>query len=202
MIEIYVVRHGNTFEPGDVVTRVGGRTDLPLSPSGRAQAGALAVHFAGVRFASATCSPLARTRETAEMILAAQANPPALRPERFLKEIDYGPDENQPEDAVVARLGEDALARWDREGDMPADWSPRPDTIRAGWMDWLSDLTETAEPGSRHLVVTSNGIARFIPDVVAFSARPGNIKLKTGAYAHFRAGEGLTGDLIAWNVRG
>ncbi|MFZ4686424.1 MAG: histidine phosphatase family protein [Hyphomonadaceae bacterium] len=35
---IFIVRHGNTFDKGDVVTRVGGRTDLPLSTSGSAQA--------------------------------------------------------------------------------------------------------------------------------------------------------------------
>ena len=32
---LVVARHGNTFGPKDVVTRVGGRTDLPLVASGR-----------------------------------------------------------------------------------------------------------------------------------------------------------------------
>ncbi|MBR9836035.1 MAG: histidine phosphatase family protein, partial [Alphaproteobacteria bacterium] len=26
---VYIVRHGNTFDKGDTVTRVGARTDLP-----------------------------------------------------------------------------------------------------------------------------------------------------------------------------
>ena len=53
MARLFVVRHGNTFDTGDVVTRVGGRTDLPLSKSGKAQAEKLAAHFAGTRFAAA-----------------------------------------------------------------------------------------------------------------------------------------------------
>lgn len=201
MIDLYVVRHGNTFDKGDVVTRVGARTDLPLSSSGRAQAEALAAHFAGVTFASATCSPLRRTGETAEIVLAGRDDAPEVRVEDFLTEIDYGPDENQPEEAVVARLGEDALARWDREAEMPMEWSPRPMQIQFGWMGWLAELVERARDGSAHLVVTSNGIARFIPDVVALDKRPQDIKLKTGAYAHLRISEGLTGQVLAWNAR-
>src|ERR1700733_13861287 len=99
---LYIVRHGNTFEKGDVVTRVGGRTDLPLSPSGEGQAQALARHFAetGVIFASARSGPLKRTRRTAQVILAAQADAPDLTTDLFLREIDYGPDENRPEPEV------------------------------------------------------------------------------------------------------
>ena len=45
LVDIYIVRHGNTFDKGDVVTRVGARTDLGLSSSGQTQAEALAIHF-------------------------------------------------------------------------------------------------------------------------------------------------------------
>jgi len=108
---LVIVRHGNTFDAGDVVTRVGGRTDLPLSSSGQAQAAALARHFAaaGTVFATARSSPLKRTRATAEAILAAVRNAPELTTDLFLREIDYGPDENRPEEEVVARIGKAAL---------------------------------------------------------------------------------------------
>ena len=112
---IIVVRHGNTFDKGDVVTRVGGRTDLPLSVSGRVQAEALARHFATTAFATARSGPLKRTRETAAAILAAQANPPELTTDLFLREIDYGPDENRPEEEVIARIGKAALDAWNQK---------------------------------------------------------------------------------------
>ena len=40
-IELLLVRHGNTFSPGDRVSWVGRGEDLPLVESGRAQASAL-----------------------------------------------------------------------------------------------------------------------------------------------------------------
>ena len=38
MLKLFVARHSNTFDKGDEVLRVGKRTDLPLSSSGRLQA--------------------------------------------------------------------------------------------------------------------------------------------------------------------
>ena len=84
MGRIIVCRHGNTFDKGDVVTRVGGRTDLPLSTSGKAQADALARHFADTPFQAAYCSTLQRTRETAAAILSARADGPDLSALPFL----------------------------------------------------------------------------------------------------------------------
>ena len=38
MTSILICRHCNTFDKGDIIRRVGARTHLPLSLSGRAQA--------------------------------------------------------------------------------------------------------------------------------------------------------------------
>ncbi|HBU32950.1 MAG TPA: histidine phosphatase family protein, partial [Hyphomonas sp.] len=77
MARLIIVRHGNTFDKGDTVTRVGGRTDLPLSASGLAQADALANHFADTRFVAAFCSPLMRTRQTARAMIGMHTGAPA-----------------------------------------------------------------------------------------------------------------------------
>lgn len=61
---LIIVRHGNTFDKGDVVTRVGGRTDIPLSVSGRAQAESLAGHFSATSLDSARSGPLKRRSAT------------------------------------------------------------------------------------------------------------------------------------------
>ncbi|MBP9235325.1 MAG: histidine phosphatase family protein [Hyphomonadaceae bacterium] len=174
---LYIVRHGNTFEKGDVVTRVGGRTDLPLSTSGRTQAEALAKHFAGSAFVTARSGPLKRTRETARAILAAQPNAPELITDLFLREIDYGPDENRPEDVVIARIGREALEAWERNSIPPPGWRVDPAAIIGNWQEVFSDLTE--EEGD-HLIVTSNGIARFA--LAAANAHRPDAKLPTGGY--------------------
>lgn len=198
MGRIIVCRHGNTFDKGDVVTRVGGRTDLPLSTSGRVQAKALAKHFAGAHFAAAYCSALRRTRETAEAILKACPDAPDLEVLPFLTEVDYGPDENKPEDEVVARIGEKALRAWEEDSLVPDGWLVDKDAIRAGWRLLLAKATGLPETDII-LVVTSNGIARFLPDVVDSVPAGLQPKLKTGAWGEISCHIGSR--IVAWNLR-
>lgn len=195
--QLFIVRHGNTFDAGDVVTRVGGRTDLPLSSSGKAQAVALAEHFAGqgVTFSSAQCSPLKRTRETAEAILAGQPDGLELRTALFLREIDYGPDENRPEEEVVARIGAEALAAWERDAIVPPGWLVDPDALIGNWQQMFAKL---AGAQGAHLVVTSNGIARFALKAAEVVNR--ELKLKTGAYGVITLDSGRA-EVTDWNVR-
>jgi probable phosphoglycerate mutase len=192
---LYIVRHGNTFDKGDVVTRVGGRTDLPLSVSGKAQARALGQHLKDIRFTTARSGPLKRTRETAAAILSAQAAPPELTTEVFLREIDYGPDENRPEDVVIARIGKAALEAWERDSVPPPGWRVDPAALAGNWQELFSDLAK--EEGA-HLIVTSNGIARFALEA-AGEKRP-DAKLGTGAYGIVELVRGHA-SVPAWNVR-
>lgn len=203
MTDIYIVRHGNTFDKGDTVTRVGARTDLPLSASGQAQANKLAEHFRDLvpdGFDAAFCSELQRTRQTAESILRACGSRRNLQVLEFLREVDYGPDENQPEDRVIARIGEAALKAWDEDAVPPSGWDVAPDALIAEWASLLNTLSgpQSAAPV---LIVTSNGIARFVLDaVVEFQRKPDSIKLKTGAYGLIRTHPGGA-TLVDWNVR-
>ncbi len=59
---IIVVRHGETEWSRE--KRHTGRTDLPLTAEGRAQAGSLVARLAGLTFAAVFVSPLQRARET------------------------------------------------------------------------------------------------------------------------------------------
>jgi len=191
---LYIARHGNTFDKGDVVTRVGGRTDLPLSSSGRTQAETLAKNFAATTFASARSGPLKRTRDTAKAILAVQVEAPELVIELFLREIDYGPDENRPEDEVVARIGKAALEAWERDSVTPDGWRVDPAALIGNWQELFSDLA--AVPGN-HLIVTSNGIARFA--LAAAAAHRPDAKLATGAYGVIDLSPAPV--VVSWNLR-
>ncbi|WP_084398689.1 histidine phosphatase family protein [Henriciella aquimarina] len=200
---LYIVRHGNTFDSGDTVTRVGARTDLPLSRSGTAQAEALARHFAeeGLAFTDAITGPLRRTRETTEIIMEGQARPPLIEIADFLREIDYGPDENKPEEDVIARIGEDALKAWEERGVPPPGWIVDPDMLMRAWQDLFTYLARRGNQDPA-LVVTSNGIARFA--LLAGGApfeEAHDLKLKTGAYGVLEVLPGRTPHIAAWNVR-
>jgi probable phosphoglycerate mutase len=205
MTRFLIVRHGNTFSPGETVLRTGARTDLPLSPSGLAQAHALGpalrTHLANhpVRFVIA--GPLRRTQETASALTGQLPGPALAMTCEALREIDHGPDEGQPETAVLARLGEAALEAWEQHASMPSEWSPRPDVLIAQWRALLSGLARP-EP-SAVVLVTSNGLARFALRALAFApdtpAPPG--KLRTGAFGVIDTDDGETARLIAWDQR-
>ncbi len=199
MARLFVVRHGNTFDPGDTVRRVGGRTDLPLSRSGTEQADALATHFAGICFKAAAASILERTRATARQILSRRKDSPALMLLPFLNEIDYGPDENQPEAAVEARLGRKALEAWERDGTLPPGWQADIPAIRQGWRNILARAGSLADDANV-LIVTSHGVARFLPDVLPASIPDLDPKLRTGAWGEIRIDNGR-GAITAWNRR-
>jgi len=193
----YIVRHGNTFSPSDIVTRVGGRTDLALSPSGEHQANALAEHFRTTRFDRCLCSPLKRTRRTAELIVQAQASALQMEPAEFLREMDYGPDENKAEADVIARIGLAALEAWETEARLPPGWRLDIKAVKASW----HELVNSAPEEGRTLIVTSNGIARFA--LIAFNlvSEAGSLKLKTGAYGVLQRTEPDRIELTGWNIR-
>jgi 2,3-bisphosphoglycerate-dependent phosphoglycerate mutase len=198
---LLIARHGNTFGPGDVVTRVGGRTDLPLVASGIEQGRMLGRYLKAANLipSAVYTSNLKRTRQTAEAAFGEMGLPPVLKPLDIFDEIDYGPDENKPETEVVERLGTAALEAWDAEGVVPPGWNVDPAAITANWVDFANGLSS----GTTTLVVTSNGIARFVPhitgDFASFRAAH-NIKISTGALCVFEnSGSGWT--CTGWNVK-
>jgi len=170
---IVICRHGNTFDKGDIVTRVGARTVETL-----------AAELSAFNFTHAYCSPLMRTQQTAMAIISPQI---PLVPLEFLTEIDYGEDENKPETEVIARIGQDMLDLWDLEAIVPDGWKVNPEAIILSWEQFFENQRE--QEGDI-LVVTSNGIARFILDVISNPEAYGVISLTDGSI-----------ELSAWDKR-
>lgn len=201
MTKIYIARHGNTFNPGDVVTRVGARTDMPLTEAGKQQGVALGKHFSeqALSFDVVFCSCLQRTRQTAKLALKeihSDIEPVELD---FLREIDYGPDENIAEEIVQARIGLQALDDWENKAIPPEGWIVDPDQLKK---DWISFFDRSAEEykDKTILVVTSNGIARFALQAIDENSSH-SLKLKTGAYGIVQViGKGHY-EIERWNIR-
>lgn len=197
---VTIVRHGNTFAPGEPPRRIGARTDLPLVESGIGQAHALGAAFAEQRliFGRALAAPLLRTRATIDYILARQEQAPPVESADWLTEIDHGPDEGQTESDVVARIGRDALAAWDAEAHAPDFWIVDADRRIEGW----SGLWKLGQ--GRVLIVTSNGAARFSlfsdEDLRRQATELPSLKLRTGAYGVIARERGRL-RLVAWDRR-
>ncbi|MDR2337672.1 MAG: histidine phosphatase family protein [Deltaproteobacteria bacterium] len=207
MTKLIIVRHGNTFNKGEIVTRVGGRTDLPLVESGVLQAtkaGEL-LKSKNIKIEVVYAAPLKRTMQTAEGILRAlgKDNLPIESLSDFT-EIDYGVDENKPESEVLARLGEKALQDWSEKAIVPDGWNVNPEEIIQNWIRWSERISSS---GKNTLIVSSNGIIRFAPyitgDFEKFS-KEHDIKVSTGAICIFEYQSNILPGkwvYVDWNIK-
>lgn len=202
---LLIARHGNTFEPGEVIKRVG-ITDLPLAASGLIQGRKLGTYLKqndlipDVIFTS----KLKRTLQTAEQAQNSMGISLPLERLSMFNELDYGPDENQPETEVVARIGKDILQLWETQAIVPEGWKVNPLDIINNWMSFAERLRKVYL-GKTCLVVTSNGIARFAPyltgDFSAFSQQY-SIKIATGALCLLENKQpDKTWNCLQWNIK-
>jgi broad specificity phosphatase PhoE len=199
-----IVRHGNTFAAGETPRRIGARTDIGLTDAGLAQAASLGQLFAaqGWHFGRALVSPLLRTRATAAAILSELDCQIVPETAEFLCEIDHGPDENQPEHAVLDRIGAHALAAWDTHAAVPPGWLVDSDARLAGWRALFAQRPLAGAPT---LLVTSNGAARFAllaePGLQAAAGQLASLKLPTGGYGIITVSDGGQLDVPVWGAR-
>lgn len=185
MTRLIIARHGNTFDPQQTPTRVGARTDLPLVEKGRAQAEAIGQYLKANQLIPDVIysSHLQRTIETAKIAVKASGVSNPVYQLDIFNEVDYGPDENKTEDQVIARIGKEAIEKWDKDAVVPEGWLVDPDEIIKNWIDFAEQI-RAHDDNETVLVVTSNGTARFAPyitgDYEGFS-KEHSIKLSTGA---------------------
>lgn len=82
MTVIYLIRHGET--DWNAMERIQGRTDIPLNETGKRQAAASAAHLRASNWDVLITSPLARAKETAE-IINAELNLPLHEMDAFME---------------------------------------------------------------------------------------------------------------------
>lgn len=212
MTTLIIARHGNTFNSGDIITRVGKHTDLALTDKGESQGKALGHYLRAHDLLPDVVysSTLQRTRRMAELALKEAGISLPVYALDIFDEIDYGVDENKPEDAVIARIGEDALRLWDERAVVPDGWNADPDEIILSWQRFAQHMTKTDDVVTNKLmdidetalVITSNGIARFAPHITEdFESFLQNfdLKLKTGALGILRFSDG-SWTVQDWNI--
>jgi broad specificity phosphatase PhoE len=180
-MEILFARHGNTFGPGDKVVWVGRGSDLALVERGVEQAHevAAALAHAGLQPTSITSGTLKRTRGSAE-IIAAELGVADRRIDDRLDEIDYGAWEAKSSEEIIAAGGGAELEAWQQHDAWPvhAGWGSSREDLLGALAGLLADLQQ-GKGGERPLVVSSNGILRFVPRLLG-AAEEGAFQLKTG----------------------
>ena len=182
--KIVIARHGNTFDTGDVVLRVGAKTDLPLSSSGVQQAENLGFFLKTQQLIPdlVFCSNLQRTIQTANKIIDALELSLTAQQDSIFNEIDYGIDDGKPEVQVRQRLGEQALRAWEEQFIVPNGWQVNCNTMQQNWLSFAERML-TNYQGNTILVVTSGGVARFssyLTNSLRSFIQQYNFKLSTG----------------------
>lgn len=201
MTILIIARHGNTFESGETPRRVGARTDMNLTTKGLEQGKNLGAHLKTLNLLPRAIftSHLKRTIQTAQEIMKAAGLSLTPQASDIFNEIDYGPDENQTEDEVIARIGTAAIKDWEEHATLPDGWSPDANTIIENWKNFAHQIT-TDHPNDIILVVTSNGIARFALNL-ANGGQDFDLKLATGAYGILEHTSETGWTVKDWNIR-
>lgn len=200
MKTLIIARHGNTFRKGETPTRVGSRTDLPLVEEERGRGIGLYLKKLGLMPDRILAAPLQRTMKTAQLAAEELGFIGTVQPDARFIEVDYGPDENKTEDEVIARIGGDAIERWNAEAIVPEGWKVDVDAIIANW----KELADEVKEGETLLCVSSNGTIRFAPhltgDYAAFCAEH-DIKVPTGGVCIFTEEDGSAWLCREWGVK-
>ena len=163
--KIYLVRHGDT--EWTRAKRLQGQTDIPLSDEGRGQARDVARHLANVEFDGAYTSDLSRARETAEMVLAGQANPVPLIVLPDLREISDGIYEGWPSASAV-EADPRMARRLDGEGPALDFVPPEGESIRHVFLRQreVASLIRAGGSGRRILVAGHGWALRLLAAVL------------------------------------
>ncbi len=201
MRRLLLVRHGNTFEDGEVPTRVGARSDLPLTQKGVAQAQtfAAAARGAGLCLGPFLAGPLQRTRD-----FVAHGFDVAPTIDMRLCEIDYGDWEGLTDAAIAARVGSAMLEDWNRRCVWPhgQNWAPDEAALAGG----AASLAQELAPGSPRCVpvlASSQGVLRYFAKLdAAFFAqaqRDGKLGVGTGSCCGVRVASSGALFVDFWN---
>lgn len=154
---LFLVRHGATSRTAE--DRFSGDAGVELSDEGRAQVRALAARLEGCPLDAVYASPLSRTRETAELLIAGRGLSLATRD--GLREIGHGHWEGLTRREVETRYA-DEYSAWDED---PFTYAPE------GGESGLSVLARAlpvvreivvAHPGQTVLVVSHKATIRLL----------------------------------------
>jgi probable phosphoglycerate mutase len=218
MKTLIIVRHGNTFLPDEEPRRVGARTDLKLVEEKRSILAARNLKTLGLIPTRVVSAPLLRTMQTAKIIVDELGLDRQIQPNPDFTEIDYGEDENKTENDVIKRLGifylgkdanpekimsrgKEEIDRWNTFSIPPQGWNVDGEKIIKRWRIFASQIKDEEIV----LVVSSNGIIRFVPHILSETGyatfrQLNKLKVATGGICIFN-GNNKEWQAAYWNLK-
>jgi len=195
---LLLVRHGNTFEDGTTPTRVGMRSDLPLTEKGLVQATqfADAARDAGLALGPFVSGPLLRTR-----IFLSHGFGIAPRLDDRLREIDYGNWEGLTDAEISALVGPSMLESWNKNCVWPdgQNWAPSPAVLSKGAESLVRELA-AGDPSIVPVLCSSQGVLRYFAKIDATFFARAKLGVGTGSCCGVSVGaRGLRVDF--WNEK-
>lgn len=206
-MKLLLVRHGNTFGPGDTPVWIGAGEDLPLVESGKEQARSLgrmlAPSFKGKRIAVKSAN-LRRAREAAELLCSASGVEGEIQTDSRLNELDYGPWAGRTTDDLESDpVRAEELLRWNESAVWPpsAPWGSKESAVLEECSQFLHELVEQSVPEAITIAVSSNGRLRCFARIVceaSGAALPKPLKVATGAFCLLQW-KGDHWEILHWN---
>ena len=189
-MNLYLLRHGNTFDEKFPPVWAGSKEDFPLVARGLEQANEAASYFKSrdLSFSKIFASPLKRTQKTAEIIKDVLEQDIEISTSSYLNEIDYGKWGGKT-NLEVKELGfEVEQDNWNEKSSWPpnADWFPSENKCMEEVMQFNRDLISSPSNMNKNiLIVSSNGRLRYFLKLIdnEFEKRivGKDFKMKTGA---------------------
>ncbi len=201
MINLILIRHGNTFESGEMSRYIGSDTDLKLTSKGRDQADKAADYLLQHKIIPQVVfhSELQRQSETAA-IIASKLKIGNLILTKDLQEIGYGLWENLTNQEIEEKWPQE-LRMWNEEGVWPEQiFKVKESVVSLGLNSWLGKISK--EYNSKTiLAVTSNGILRILNKFILEDRyNPKEAKVSTGGICRVVYDEKGKSEILSWNL--
>ncbi|MBP9674094.1 MAG: histidine phosphatase family protein [Bacteriovoracaceae bacterium] len=206
-MNLWLTRHGNTFNPQDQVVRVGAKEDLPLTPQGFKQAEHLAQYFLQQKIIFSHCytGPLKRAKNFGEHILKTMNYSLPVQIDARLNELDYGDWGGLPDSEIQKRWPTDFFA-WEESSKWPVQgkWGEGEAEVRKRVHHFFLELKKKYNSQEHILVVSSNGLLRYFLTLVQgeFESRVRlkKLKMRTGAIGQIKVHQEIP-HLTMWDFR-
>lgn len=140
MTTVWLIRHGQTTTSGHSYA---GRSDVPLTPEGHAQARAIAIRMRGQALDLILCSPLRRALDTAQPL--SDATGCTITVTADMAELDFGDYEGLPKASLSLNLRRSSLTQ-----PLPGGESLRDLWIRTGR---VAGVASAMPPGAHVAIV-------------------------------------------------